>query len=138
MGVLSTTYYRDFSHGTIGSSDRIKPKGQIEMKLIYAIVNNDDSHAVSSNLTKAGFSATKLASTGGFLMAGNTTFLVCSEDSQVDEIIDIIKHCSRRRKQYVPASTMGGVDMQSTSFPLEVPVGGATIFVTDIERFEKV
>ena len=61
------------------------------MKLIYAIVNNDDSHAVSSNLTKAGFSATKLASTGGFLMAGNTTFLVCSEDSQVDEIIDIIK-----------------------------------------------
>ena len=72
------------------------------------------------------------------LMAGNTTFLVCSEDSQVDEIIDIIKHCSRRRKQYVPASTMGGVDMQSTSFPLEVPVGGATIFVTDIERFEKV
>ena len=108
------------------------------MKLIYAIVNNDDSHAVSSNLTKAGFSATKLASTGGFLMAGNPTFLVCSEDSQVDEIIDIIKHCSRRRKQYVPASTMGGVDMQSTSFPLEVPVGGATIFVTDIERFEKV
>ena len=101
------------------------------MKLIYAIVNNDDSHAVSSNLTKAGFSATKLASTGGFLMAGNTTFLVCSEDNQVDEIIEIIK-------QYVPASTMGGVDMQSTSFPLEVPVGGATIFVTDIERFEKV
>ena len=71
-------------------------------------------------------------------MAGNTTFLVCSEDNRVDEIIDIIKHCSRRRKQYVPAPTVGGAEMQSASFPMEVPVGGATIFVTDIERFEKV
>ena len=44
------------------------------MKLIYAIVNNDDSHSVSSALMQNGFSVTKLASTGGFLMAGNTTF----------------------------------------------------------------
>ena len=71
------------------------------MKLIFSIVNNDDSHSVSSALTQNGFQATKLASTGGFLMAGNTTFLVCSEDSQVDEIIELLKHCSRRRKQYV-------------------------------------
>ena len=54
------------------------------MKLIYAIVNNDDAHSVSSSLTQAGFQATKLASTGGFLMAGNTTFLICSEDDKID------------------------------------------------------
>ncbi|MBQ2823698.1 MAG: cyclic-di-AMP receptor [Oscillospiraceae bacterium] len=107
------------------------------MKLIYAIVNNDDSHAVSSNLTKAGYSATKLASTGGFLMAGNTTFLICAEGDKVDEIVEIIKKCSRRRKQYVPASNMAGVEMQAASYPMEVSVGGATVFVTDIERFEK-
>lgn len=61
------------------------------MKLIYAIVNNDDAHSVSSSLTKSGFQATKLASTGGFLMSGNTTFLICSEDDKIDEIIEIIK-----------------------------------------------
>ena len=93
------------------------------MKLIFAIVNNDDSHAVSSSLTQGGFQATKLASTGGFLMAGNTTFMICSQDDQVDTIIDII--ASYGLSNY-------------TSFPVEVSVGGATIFVTNIERFEKV
>ncbi len=109
------------------------------MKLIHAIVNNDDSHAVSTALMKAGYAATKLASTGGFLMAGNTTFLICSEENRIDDIIDTIKGCSRKRKQYVPATNSAISEMQqSASLPFEVSVGGATIFVTDIERFEKV
>ena len=107
------------------------------MKLIYAIVNNDDSHAVSSSLTKSGFQATKLASTGGFLMSGNTTFLICSDDDKIDEIIEIIRQHSRRRKQFMPSTTSYGVGAYA-SFPVEVSVGGATIFVTNIERFEKV
>lgn len=107
------------------------------MKLVYAIVNNDDSHAVSTALTKGGFSATKLASTGGFLMAGNTTFLVCAEDDKIDSIISIISQHSHKRKQFVPSATSYGVGSY-TSFPVEVSVGGATIFVTNIERFEKV
>ena len=101
------------------------------MKLIYAIVNNDDSHSVSSALTKAGFSATKLASTGGFLMAGNTTFLICAEDEKVDEIIDVIAKKSHKRKQFVPSATSYGVGTY-TSIPVEVSIGGATIFVTNI------
>lgn len=107
------------------------------MKLVYAIVNNDDSHAVSGALTKGGYFATKLASTGGFLMAGNTTFLVCAEDDKIDDIIAIIAKHSHKRKQFVPSATSYGVGSY-TSFPVEVSVGGATIFVTNIERFEKV
>ena len=107
------------------------------MKLVYAIINNDDSHSVASSLTKNGFQATKLASTGGFLMSGNTTFLLCAEDDKVDEIIEVIAKHSRRRKQFVPSATSYGVGTY-TSFPVEVSVGGATIFVTNIERFEKV
>ena len=107
------------------------------MKLIYAIVNNDDAHAVSNALTSNGYSATKLASTGGFLMAGNTTFLICSAEEKVDDIIETIRQHSHKRKQYVPTASTYGVGSY-TSFPVEVSVGGATIFVTDIERFEKV
>ncbi len=107
------------------------------MKLIYAIINNDDSHSVSTALTKNGYTATKLASTGGFLMAGNTTFLICSENDKVDDIIEIIREHSHKRKQFVPSAATYGVGSY-TSFPVEVSVGGATIFVTDIERFEKV
>ena len=54
------------------------------MKLIYAIVSSDDSSSVSGALTQNGFFATKLASTGGFLMSGNTTFLICTDDENVD------------------------------------------------------
>ena len=107
------------------------------MKLIFAIINNDDSHSVSNALMQNGFSATKLASTGGFLMSGNTTFLLCSEDSRVDDIIQVIKKHSNKRKQFVPNAATHS-EAGFSSFPVEVSVGGATIFVTDIERFEKV
>lgn len=110
------------------------------MKLLFAIINNDDSHAVQSALTKNGIQTTKLASSGGFLMAGNTTFMICSEDERVDEILEIIKKHSHKRRQFVPNSSSlsaGGAGAY-TGFPVEVTVGGATVFVTNIERFEKV
>ena len=106
------------------------------MKLIFAIVSNDDSSRVSKELTKNKYSVTKLATTGGFLMAGNTTFLIGTDDDRVDDVIRIIGMHSKKRKQMVPSSASYGVGMY-TSFPVEVQVGGATIFVTNIERFEK-
>ena len=107
------------------------------MKLVYAIVNNDDSHAVSSALTRSGFQATKIATTGGFLMAGNTTFISGVPDEKVDEVIGIISKHSSRRTQVVPSTSTMDVGMYS-SFPVEVSVGGATIFVLNVDRFEKV
>ncbi len=104
------------------------------MKLIFAIVSGDDSQAVSKALMKSGFFATKLASTGSFLSAGNTTFLTCVENHRVDEVIEIIRQKSHRRKQFVPTNVPLDSGM---SFPVEVEVGGATVFVTDVERFEK-
>ena len=106
------------------------------MKLIFAIVSNDDSSRVSKERTKNRFSVTRLATTGGFLMAGNTTFLIGTDDDKVDEVISIIGKHSKKRTQMVPSSASYGVGMY-TSFPVEVQVGGATIFVTNIERFEK-
>ena len=60
------------------------------MKLIFAVVNGDDSQAVSKALTKNGFFATKLASTGGFLSAGKTTFMICTDNEKVDRVIEKI------------------------------------------------
>ena len=101
-----------------------------------AIVSGDDSSAVSAALTKARYSVTKLATTGGFLMSGNTTFLIGVNDDQVQDVIDIIAKHSKKRKQMVPSSASYGVGMYTT-YPVEVTIGGATIFVTDVTRFEK-
>ena len=106
------------------------------MKLILAIVSSDDSSMVSSALTKNNFSVTKLATTGGFLMSGNTTFLIGTEDENVEKAINVIGEHSKKRKQMVPSSASSGVGMY-TSFPVEVTVGGATIFELDVEQFKK-
>ena len=107
------------------------------MKLIMDIVNNDDSPTVSSHLTKEGYSVTKLATTGGFLLSGNTTFIIGVDDDKVNTVIDLIGKYSMKRKQVVPSSTSYGVGLYS-SFPVEVTVGGATIFVLDVDQFKKV
>ena len=100
-------------------------------------MSGDDSNAVSAALTKARFSVTKLATTGGFLMSGNTTFLIGVDDDKVSEVIDIIAKHSKKRKQMVPSAGMMDVGMYS-AFPVEVTVGGAIVFVMNVERFEKV
>lgn len=106
------------------------------MKLIMAIVSNDDSSKVSTSLTNAGFSVTRLATTGGFLMSGNTTLIIGADDSKVEQIIELISQSSKKRARMVPSSASYGVGMY-TAFPVEVSVGGATIFVLGVERFEK-
>ena len=109
------------------------------MKLVLAIINHDDANTVTQALTKKGFSSTKLATTGGFLMAGNVTILigVDEDEEKVQTVIDIIKEQSHSRKQMIPTTTEMSYGYYP-SMPVEVVVGGATIFVVDIERFERV
>lgn len=101
------------------------------MKLLLAIINNDDAHTVSTQLSKSGFFITKISSTGGFLMNGNSTFLIGLNDDDVDDAIAIIKKYSKDRVQPAP------VDLQSVpSAQAQVTVGGATVFVLNIEHYE--
>lgn len=125
------------------------------MKLIFAIVQNDDSRNVINDLNKNGFRVTKLSSTGGFLKTGNVTLLVGVDESKVDTVIKIIKRNSQSRKQALSTPTLSSdhilpneTDFNCTSDQLsgigglysscmdEVIVGGATIFVTSVERYE--
>ena len=105
------------------------------MKLIVAIVNKDDSARVAEEVTRAGFSVTKLATTGGFLQAGNTTFIVGTDESRVDEAIALIERHCKRRTQMISGTAYGATS--ATAIPVEVTVGGATVFVLNVERFEK-
>lgn len=108
------------------------------MKLVFAIVHDEDGPKVMDELNKGGFSVTKLCSTGGFLKAGNTTLLVGVEKDKLEDVIGIIKKHSKSRKQAINSSmTPNGIGGVFIPYPVEVVVGGATIFVTDVERFEK-
>ena len=106
------------------------------MKLIIAIVNHDDAGAVTQNLAKNGFSSTRLSTTGGFLLAGNVTLLIGVEEEKVQEAVDIIRKHSHSRRQLMPAITEMSHGFMPV-MPVEVTVGGATLFVVDVERFER-
>ena len=107
------------------------------MKLVIAVIQDKDSNRLSNALVQEGFRATKLASTGGFLRAGNTTFLIGVEDERVHEVFQVINNSCKVRDQLVtPVTPMGGATDSYIPFPVEVQVGGATVFVVPVERFE--
>lgn len=106
------------------------------MKLILAIVSSDDSADVSAALNNNSFQVTKLATTGGFLSLGNTTIIVGCEDELVDKAIEIIGSESKKRTEIAPAASTF-ITGEFTPMPVEVVVGGATIFVLDVDKFVK-
>ncbi len=108
------------------------------MKLVIAIVNKEDSSALVQKLNKSGFMSTKLSTTGGFLRAGNVTLLIGAADERVDEIIGVITDCCSKHTQIINSASVLNAEQYFTSLPVEVTVGGATVFVVDVEKFLKV
>ncbi|MBC7339581.1 MAG: cyclic-di-AMP receptor [Firmicutes bacterium] len=109
------------------------------MKLIVAVIQDKDAVRLLEALIKKGYRATKLASTGGFLREGNTTVLIGVEDGETDEVLGTIRETCRPREQLVtPLTPMSGPADSYVAYPVEVVVGGATVFVLNVERYEKI
>lgn len=109
------------------------------MKLVVCIVTDKDAHNLLEQLVKEGYRATKLASTGGFLKEGNTTMLIGVEDEQVDNLVEIIGDtCEVRKQLFTPISPLPGPAEAYIPYSVEVSVGGAIVFVLDVEKYFKV
>ncbi len=109
------------------------------MKLVIAIVNDEDANKLLDSLTENKHRVTKLATTGGFLKAGNTTFLIGTEDDKVDAVMDIIKEkCETRKQVATSPAPVSGTTGVYVPHPIEVNVGGATVFVVDVEKHFKI
>ena len=108
------------------------------MKLVVTVIHDRDKHKIAEALVRSNFKFTKLASTGGFLREGNVTFLIGIEESRLDELIGVIKDSCKSRDQYAnfipPDAGPVGVFMPS---PVKIVVGGAILFVLDVEQFER-
>ena len=105
------------------------------MKLLVTIVQDQDANKLMDRLSEEDFQFTKVSSTGGFLREGNTTLLIGVEEEKLNQLLSLIKEVCRARERYVeiPVSiaAMGGAQPFP---PTKVVVGGATIFVMDVER----
>lgn len=108
------------------------------MKLLIAIVQDQDVSDLSEKLREAGHMFTKLSSSGGFLRSGNTTLLLGAADEAVPCLLDLIQKCCKSRKQPAPAYTMLSSDYSfALGTPYEVTVGGATVFILNVDEFHK-
>jgi len=108
------------------------------MKLLISVVNSDDSHTLTDALMKEGYRATLISTTGGFLREGNATLLIGVPDENLDKVLKTIKTNCHTRTQYVnplpPTMESGELYMPT---PIEVQVGGAVVFILNVDRFER-
>ncbi len=108
------------------------------MKLVVAIVHNEDAGALVDALLEREYRATRLHSSGGFLKQSNATVIVGVEDAQVEEVISIVReNCNARTQVVNPMPPIMEPGEFFMPYPLEVEVGGATVFVLPVERFER-
>jgi uncharacterized protein YaaQ len=108
------------------------------MKLVVAIVHNEDAGVLVDVLLEHDYRATRLHSSGGFLKQSNATVIVGVDDAQVDEVISIVReNCNARTQVVNPMPPIMEPGEFFMPYPLEVEVGGATVFVVPVERFER-
>ena len=112
--------------------------GGSSLKLFFAVVHDADAQALTDSLAAAGFRFTHLSTSGGFLREGNVTFILSVEKDRVGALLSIVRRNATKRVQAVnPLTAFPEMPLGSSGFPMEIHVGGATVFMFDEDRVEK-
>jgi uncharacterized protein YaaQ len=108
------------------------------MKLILAVIQNEDEDALTEAMEVEGMSITRIGSSGGFLRASNVTLMTAVQDQQVERVMALLsKHCKRRTKHVHPwVPSMEARERFLGAIPVQV--GGAAVFILSLERVEKI
>ena len=106
------------------------------MKLLISIVQDADVNFLMDGLTENGYRVTRLATTGGFLKKGNTTLLIGVEEDKLDEVLGIIEsNCKRRNTTTTIINPSSESSLLTNTVPVDITVGGATIFILDVDQY---
>ena len=106
------------------------------MKLVVSVVHSDDAGKLMEALTGIGYRATTISTTGGFLRQGNSTIFVGTSDENVPHVLQVIQdNCQRRRHLVNPLPPVMEPGEMYMPTPVDVEVGGATVFVLDVAQF---
>lgn len=109
----------------------------LAMLAMLAIVQSEDADAALERLKAINLrGVSRIASSGGFLRQGNTTLWAAISPGRLGEVMDALRATCQRRTTYVPAQLE--VAQLASAFPVEVEVGGATVFLCDVERYEEI
>ncbi len=111
------------------------------MYLMFLIIQNEDADILTRRLNNAGVRVTRLNTVGAFLSRGNVTCLVGVQEDEVERVLEVVRKTCHTRKRYINPMPAGAepthLSMAAPAFPLEVIVGGATIFMIPVSQFER-
>jgi uncharacterized protein YaaQ len=106
------------------------------MKLVIAVIQGQDIGAVRRVLPAAGFGLTEVDSLGGFLREDNVTLLIGTEENRLPELWRLMRENCMMRTEFInPFTPAYGAGEVFLPRPVEVQVGGAIVWVLDVERF---
>ena len=108
------------------------------MKLVFAVVSNSDANHLVEALIKEHQPVTKLVTSGGFLKRKNVTLMLGVEEANLEHVLAVIKANCKSRTEMMPVTGRASEASVYTTHSISIPIGGATIFVVDVEKFEKV
>ena len=109
------------------------------MKLIVAVIQERDADPLVGALLDRGFFFAQIDSTGGFLREANVTLLVGVQTALLPEVLRLLRQHGQARVRYVnPLMPIVEPAEFHVASPVEVYIGGATVFVLSVERYERV
>jgi uncharacterized protein YaaQ len=105
------------------------------MKLLIAVIQRQDEGGLIKALNTHRIGVTRVSSQGGFLREGNVTLFIVIEDGRVDEVLQLVRtHCYTRTKFVAPLPPIAESGEFYPSTPVEVQVGGASVFVVNVTQ----
>jgi uncharacterized protein YaaQ len=111
-------------------------QNQSNMVILLAVLQAQDADLATASLRKFGVAAFELSSTGAFLGRKNVTLLLPVETSKVELVLSELKRNCRQRIEYV-SMPIEGQPLPIPS-PIPITVGGATIFILEIDQYLEV
>lgn len=105
-------------------------------KLVLATVAGTQAGELVKRLTRDKFYVTVIDSQGGILYEATVSLLIGLDGTRLARLLEHVRECCRTRRQYIPAHVEAPL-LEAQSAIIEAQVGGASVFVFDVERFEQ-
>ncbi len=105
------------------------------MELMIIIVQEQDYESLAKTLVRNGILATKFVTEGLYLNKKNITLIICIERVREEDILEYIRQSCTERFEERQVWEYNGKVM--TEVVRNVKIGGATVFISDIDRVLK-
>jgi len=113
----------------------VKPRNGVN-QLVFVTVAGAQAGNLTDRLTRDGFTVTQMDSRGGILHAATVSLLIGLDRTRLPCLLEHLRECCRTRRRFIPAHVEAPL-LEAQPVMIEAEVGGATIYVLDVERFEQ-